>query len=165
MSFNKEEFLRKVLPKAALVAVTEEAKHTIKESNISDEVISITKFPFRIGRESRVKFENGMLIIQERHKINSGYEPNNDAYLVDAGQLLQISRKHFIIEKSGDKYFLTDVGSACGTYVNDTNLGGKDNGGRCELFDGDTIKIGTYDSKYIYKFFVLDNIKVQNTLL
>ena len=117
--------------------------------------ISITRYPFRVGRESRVNVNTYVKATNERHKSNVA--PNNDLYLLDASKKLYISREHFQIETRPDGgYDLVDRNSACGTHVGNKVVGGDDKGGRCTLIPGDTITIGTKSSPYIFRFLVKD---------
>jgi pSer/pThr/pTyr-binding forkhead associated (FHA) protein len=74
----------------------------------------------------------------------------------DAG-LLHISREHFSIELVGGEFFVVDRGSACGTIVGGTRLGGALQGGRTGLRHGDQIKVGTEESPYIFQFEVVSH--------
>ena len=150
----KLSLLERITPIAVLKAITPEARSTIAKNCLGDEIIGIWKFPFRIGRESRVEKIDGKLVLTERQKINNGL-PNNDIYLVDNGHLLQISRQHLQIEKTETGYLVSDRGSACGTMINATQIGSEDKGGTYELKDGDIIKIGGEDSLYLFEFITL----------
>lgn len=153
---EKKELLQSMIPKAVLKAVTETSKHSIIKREFGKEIIPIYDYPFRIGREARVQYIDGEVILQERHKL-SGQEPNNDVYLLDNGQLLQISREHCSIIKTPDNTFvLQDRGSACGSMVNQFSIGGDDHNGSCPLKDGDIITLGSKESSYKFKFIVLD---------
>jgi pSer/pThr/pTyr-binding forkhead associated (FHA) protein len=154
---DKKELLNKVIPKAALKALTETSKHSIKKRMEGEDVILIFKYPFKIGREARVKQVDGEIIIQERHKLG-GVKPNNDTYLLDNGELLQISREHCSIEKENNKYILKDRNSACGCMVNETKIGinNENSNISCILKDGDIITLGSEKSQYKYKFILFD---------
>lgn len=152
---SKKKILAKLVPQAALEALTPEAAMAVPQGMITDGLISIRAFPFRIGRESRVQTVKGKIERVERPKLNDR-EPNNDLYLVDRGQLLNISREHLLIEAGEDSYLLKDRGSACGTKVNGQSLGGNDSGGATSLADGDEIVIGTADSPYRFRFIDLN---------
>lgn len=149
---DKKSLLEKVTPKAVLRATTAEARGSIGNSCLGKDIIGIWKFPFRIGRESRVTMVNGEKLISERHKLRDDSNPNNDVYLFDRGDKLQISREHFQIEEDANGYRVTDRGSACGTIVNQDEVGGHDKGGKSSLKDGDIIKIGTDSSSYTFEF-------------
>jgi len=96
------------------------------------------------------------VVLQERHKL-SGQEPNNDVYLLDNGEYLQISREHCSIVKNEDgSYILYDRGSACGSMVNDIKVGGEDHSASAPLKDGDIISLGIENSPYKFKFIILD---------
>ncbi|THB79711.1 MAG: FHA domain-containing protein [Desulfobulbaceae bacterium] len=153
---DKKSILNKIIPVAVLKALTQEAEHAIPLTMSVEGFVSIRQFPFRVGRESRVQTVKGKIERIERPKHESN-EPNNDLYLVDRGQLLNISREHFLIEKEGDRYLLSDRGSACGTKINDQSVGGNDAGGTHILRDGDEIVIGTKDSPYRFQFIDLQN--------
>lgn len=55
-----------------------------------------------------------------------------------------ISRKHAVVRKRGDQFFIADYGSRNGTFLNDNKLEGE-----VELTKEDMIKIGTTVLKYI----------------
>ena len=153
---EKKELLQKMIPKAVLKAVTEVSKHSIIKREFGEDIIPIYAYPFRVGREARVQYVDGEVILQERHKL-SGQEPNNDLYLFDSGKLLQISREHCsIVQTSDSKFLLQDRGSACGSRVNQFSVGGDDNNGLLPLQDGDIITLGSKESAYKFKFIVLD---------
>ncbi len=151
---DKQSILRDISPIAVLKTITIETQNAINEHCLGNEYIGIWKFPFRIGRESRIKTVNGKAVLSERQK-NSITSPNNDIYLIDHGEYLQISRQHFQIEKTESGYVLRDRGSACGTIINTDKVGGEDIGGTCELHDGDMIKVGSKHSPYQFQFILL----------
>ncbi len=156
---EKQELLRTMVPQAVLKALTPEAKHSIIKREFHQDIIPIYEYPFRMGREARVKYADGAIILQERHKLG-GQEPNNDVYLLDNGNYLQISREHCsIVKNDNENYLLKDRGSACGSMVNSCVVGGDDNNGSCELKDGDIITLGSEESPYKFKFIVL-NIQI-----
>ena len=157
---DKKTLADKVIPFALLQAVSREAAQAVPQGMLVDDLICIRQFPFKIGRESRVRVVNGKSERIERPK-NSDLEPNNDLYLVDRGQLLNISREHLQIEKKDDGYVLVDRGSACGTKINGNTIGGEDKGGISPLHDGDVITVGTKDSPYRYRFMSLDGMELK----
>jgi hypothetical protein len=75
---------------AFLKPLTPEAKACLGTS-----LLKIPDFPFRVGRESRT--ESNSIFPNSRRRPDSS--PNNDLYLTDPGQLLNISREHFQIEQ------------------------------------------------------------------
>ncbi len=152
---EKKELLHSMIPKAVLKAITEESKHSIIKRVFGEDIIPIYKFPFKIGREARVNYVDGEIILQERHK-HHGKEPNNDSYLIDSGEFLQISREHCSIVSNGDTYMLQDRGSACGSMVNKFSVGGDDHQASIPLKDGDIITLGSKESPYKFKFILLD---------
>jgi pSer/pThr/pTyr-binding forkhead associated (FHA) protein len=152
---EKKQLLEKMVPKAILKAITPKSKHAIIKRIAQEDIIPIFSYPFRIGREARVQYIDGEVILQERHKLG-GQEPNNDVYLLDNSQFLQISREHCTIIKNGDNYILQDRGSACGSMVNQFIVGGEDHNGSCKLKDGDIITLGSKESEYKFEFIVFD---------
>lgn len=158
---DKQQILEKLMPRAVLRTLTTEAKQAVPQSALMDDLVPIRTFPFRVGRESRVKIMEGRVERMERQK-SGGSTPNNDLYLIDDGHLLNISREHFQIEKDEDRYYLYDRGSACGTQVEGQMVGGNDNEEVVEIRDGDTIIVGTGKSPYIFEFITLDGYQVQS---
>lgn len=153
---DKKQITETFRPLAVLEAMTPEALSAVSQGNIVDGFIPIRKFPFRIGRESRVRVVDGKVERIERPKLNQ-VDPNNDLYLVDRGVLLNISREHLQIECHPDGYVIVDRGSASGTKVNLVPVGGDDSGGRISVNDGDEIIIGTQASPYRYRFIDLSS--------
>ncbi len=152
---DKQALLSRVTPVAVLKAITPESKNAISGNCLGNEVIGIWNFPFRMGRESRVEHVDGGMVHSERVKINPG-KPNNDIYLIDNRQYLEISRQHIKIEKVDSGYLLVDRGSALGTIVNNQKIGSEDTGGSFELKDGNIIKIGSENSPYEFMFITFD---------
>jgi len=123
----------------------------IARSAVQRDTVPIDRLPFRVGRESRVGLVDGAYQTLERRK--GGGAPNNDLYLIDRGEKLNVSREHFQIEKSADGSFsLFDRGSACGTHVDDVFVGGHDRPGRLPLKHGSRIQVGTRHSPYLFEF-------------
>lgn len=74
--------------------------------------VEIVKFPFKIGRDG----------FGDR-----GFDPStikNDLSIPD-GEPFQVSRKHCIIEREGECFYVRDTGSSLGTIVNGTPIGVK----------------------------------------
>lgn len=145
MSSNEPE--GSVFPVATLVAVTEEARRALG----GQREVRVTQFPFKVGRESRVAAPANPRLIE----LRLGVAPQvNDVYLVEPAwaDLLQISREHFAIELAAGQFFLVDRGSACGTMVAGTQVGGDRTGGRTELRSGDELIVGTDESPYVFRF-------------
>jgi pSer/pThr/pTyr-binding forkhead associated (FHA) protein len=156
---EKQRILEAITPMAVLKAMTFDAKKAVPQSLLEEGVVCIRKFPFRIGRESRVKMINGRLERIERAKLDDR-KPSNDLYLVDDGHLLNISREHFQIEKNGNEYVLFDRGSACGTRVGEVVVGGQDSTGSLTLKDGDVIAVGAKATPYLFQFISLAEFEV-----
>jgi hypothetical protein len=156
---EKQRILEAITPMAVLKAMTPEAIRAVPPSLLVEGVVGIRKFPFRVGRESRVKKINGSLERIERTKLDNR-EPSNELYLIDDGHLLNISREHFQIEKNGNEYRLTDRGSACGTRVGEVVVGGHDSSGSLTLVDGDVIAVGAKATPYLFQFIILQEFQV-----
>lgn len=152
---EKKEIVNTLIPKAVLKPLTPKAQNSIKHRYYGQDIIPIFSFPFSMGREARIQYIDGEIIINERHKL--GHEPSNDIYLIDDEQFLQISREHCkIIQKNEEVFFLIDRGSACGCSVNTYQIGGNDCSGELPLCDGDIVTLGTDESLYQFKFLLLD---------
>ena len=148
---DKQAIVRLLAPKAVLKAMTPEAERAVPAHMIEAGYIGIRHFPFRVGRESRSVTVEGEFHSGERPRFGSR-KPNNDLYLLDADEPLEISREHFQIEATVDGYLLVDRCSACGTRVGSSRIGGGDAGGSLLLKDGDTIAIGTETTPYVFTF-------------
>ena len=130
-----------------LVPVTDQARLALRDRG----EVRLTKFPFKVGRESRQEPAEGLRGELERRlrltpDLNTLYllEPNSET--------MQISREHFTIDYRGGGYVLIDRGSACGTMVGEVAVGGDRKGGQTGLRDGDLIKVGRGSSPYVYRF-------------
>ncbi len=128
---------------AFLKALTPEAERSLGASRLY-----IPQFPYRVGRESRVN--DIRFVGKSRRQPDSS--PNNDLYLADTGERLNISREHFQIEQRDGRFFLVDRGSVCGTLVEGESVGRDRNGGERRIEDGDVIIVGTSESKFVFKF-------------
>ncbi len=129
---------------AWLVALTEDARRAL-----NGEQRVIERFPFKVGRESRVGGRPAWQSAERRHKTA---EQLNDIYIVEHGELLNVSREHFLIERHDHAYFLADRGSACGTIVEGRTVGGDRRGGRTPLHDHVVSIVGTPASPFVVKF-------------
>lgn len=118
------------------------------EKSLGTRLYQLSKFPFRVGRESRRKRSANYPNSRRR----SGSSTSNDLYLIETNPPLNVSREHFQIELHDGKYFIVDRGSTCGTLVEGNVLGGGRNGGRHPLNHGDVIIVGTSESRHIFKF-------------
>jgi len=148
---DKQAILKLLLPKAVLKAMTTEAERAVPDGMIHSGLISLRQFPFKVGRESRGEIIEGKFHRTERPRFGDR-EPHNNLYLIDAGELMHISREHLLIESTEEGYMLVDLGSACGTTVGGVRIGGGDAGGSVPLKDGDTIGIGAEATPYVYTF-------------
>jgi pSer/pThr/pTyr-binding forkhead associated (FHA) protein len=130
---------------AYLAAMTPEAKGAIGGTEVE-----IEAFPFRVGRESRKMTWTAQGIVSERRHPDR--RPNNDLYLVERSDPMNVSREHFLIERDGGGYVLVDRESTCGTIVEGKTVGGQTRGGRVDLHDGDVIIVGTSVSPFVFQF-------------
>ena len=131
--------------RARLVALTPEAHAALGARDLE-----ITRFPYRVGRESRGMQRTPQGVVLERRGPES--RPANDLYLLDREEPLNVSREHFTIERDDTGYILVDHASTCGTIVEGQTVGGHARGGRIPLHDGDVIIVGTSLSPYVFKF-------------
>jgi len=155
---DKQDILNAVRPQAVLKPMSAEAAEAVPYHLLTGGYICIRSFPFRIGRESRVRMADGREKLFERPKL-CGREPNNDLYLIDTVHPLNVSREHCQIERNATGYQLVDRVSACGSGINGRRMGGQDAGGRCALVDGDIIAVGSDSTPYHYRFITLDQPK------
>jgi|SoiMethySBSTD1v2_1073268.scaffolds.fasta_scaffold2742704_1 predicted component of type VI protein secretion system len=126
-----------------LVALTPESTEAFMAREIN-----VPFLPFRIGRESRRARMTEQGVVGERRKLSP---PNNDLYLTDPEEPMNVSREHFLIDRDATGFFLVDRGSACGTLVEGERAGaGKP--ARLPLKDHDVIIVGTSLSRFIFKF-------------
>jgi len=113
--------------------------------------MEIGVFPFRVGRESRMheSVEKKAFFAEKRKPTN---RPNNDLYLEEDAEFINVSREHFQIVREGAGFALEDRGSTLGTLVEGLRVGGEKKGGRVALHDGDVIFVGGSVSPHAYKF-------------
>jgi putative hydrolase of the HAD superfamily len=134
-----------------LIPVTDQARNSMQ-----CDFIDLHSFPFRLGRESRKASDHVSMENLER-RIGK-VPPNNEFYLIDEGRRLNISREHFLIEKTDTgSFILRDRMSACGTTVRGEKGERHCQATHCDLFDGDTIIVGTRSSPYVFKFVASDD--------
>ncbi|HKY33885.1 MAG TPA: FHA domain-containing protein [Candidatus Polarisedimenticolia bacterium] len=129
---------------AYLAALTPETSDAIQAREIN-----IPFLPFRVGRESRRARWTDQGLVTERRK---SVPPNNDLYLTDLDEPMNVSREHFLIGRDAAGFFLLDRGSTCGTIVEGDVVGGGAAGGRAVLRDHDVIVVGSSSSRFLFKF-------------
>jgi len=88
---EKKELLDSMIPKAVLKAVTEESKHSITRREFGHDIIPIYNYPFKIGREARVNYVDGEVILQERHKL--GGDDRNGSMPLKDGDIITLGSK------------------------------------------------------------------------
>lgn len=130
--------------RARLIALTDEARTALKGRELV-----IEHFPFRVGRESRT-FSPAPWTRGDR-RLGTGPELN-DLYLVEDGEIFNVSREHFQVEAEGDRFFVRDRGSACGTIVEGRTVGGDRRDERVEVRDHEVIIVGSAISPFVFKF-------------
>lgn len=130
-----------------LVALTPEA-----EASMRGERMRLRTFPFRVGRESRIVRGRHGLEVHERRRPT--VSPSNDLYLLDAGHPLNVSRAHFQIEQHANRFILRDRGSALGTYVGESLVGGHDREDERTLGSGDILVVGSTQSPFVFRFVI-----------
>jgi hypothetical protein len=153
---EKQSIMQRITAKAVLKAMTPEAKNAIPRNMLEQDVVRICQFPFKVGREMRIKNIGGELMKVERVRSQS-HEPTNDLYLIDTHLPRHISREHFRIEKNGSGYMLIDCYSDCGTAVGTSRTSGHGSGGKTKLEDGDIIAVGTKNTSYLFKFITFES--------
>lgn len=117
-----------------LEALTEHAKARLPEP-----VITIAKFPFRIGRKHEVQGKGATVFA------------SNDLAIAD-DKPYQISRNHCSIEREGDHFFVRDRGSTLGTMVRDAPIGLAEDTLTADLHGGSNeILLGSDDSPFKFK--------------
>ncbi len=72
-------------------------------------------------------------------RMSVGRRPDADVFLDD----VTVSRDHAVIVRRGGEYFLDDLGSLNGTYVNRQRVDSR------KLEDGDELQIGKYKLTYL----------------
>lgn len=105
---------------------------------MSDNPLSFTALPFKIGRKTNDPMVNNHLEIADK-------DP------------LQISRHHVSIISEGGKFGVLDRGSQLGAIVDDQRIGGKKHGPGPAFFKGDEgiLILGSDTSPYKYKVTIL----------
>jgi hypothetical protein len=92
-----------------------------------------THAPAAVAR-ARLALPGGMdIAIADNRVIGRG----DLARMMDTDELGQISKRHFEVSYSGDRFFIEDAGSSNGTRLNGAEIKGK---GRVSLDDGDVIE-------------------------
>lgn len=146
----KRELINSFVPEVILLPVTKEATMSLMDKKM----IVINSFPYRVGRESRISESDRGIFVKLRI-LNSPINPNNDIYLVNTTQNLEISKEHFQIEKKDNKYYIKDRSSTLGTKLNNKEIGKENAKDFFDLIDGDIIKIGSSNSQLEFKFLIL----------
>ena len=154
MTISKNKLINSFLPDAVLIPLTPEAEKSILDTKNVNKLIPMFEFPFKVGRESRMAENERGLFVKLRILSNVS-KANNDVYLINNADSLEISKEHFQIEKRDDKYFIKDRHSTLGTKHNNEEVGKDKANNSYALEDKDIIKIGSSASKYEFQFLIL----------
>ncbi len=113
--------------------------------------ISLSRFPFKVGRDvTKDK--------RPRYKENT---PGNYLYLVDADERLNVSKEHFQIDFRDGMFYISDLGSVCGTIVNGIRIGGDRKSGQVLLDrEFNDIVVGRTDSPFRFKLILRKSVNV-----
>jgi hypothetical protein len=75
----------------------------------------------------------------EADRLTIGRRPDSDVFLDD----VTVSRDHALLVRRGDAYYLDDLGSLNGTYVNRKRIESE------QLRDGDELQVGKYKLTFL----------------
>ena len=102
--------------------------------------VEIKKFPFHVGRYSQ--------------KRSDGLFHRNNLYLQDKAPY-NISRSHFVLQRSFGTYYFQDQGSATGSIVNKEKIGSNHSKRKVILASGENIVyLGPKDAKIKFKIII-----------
>jgi len=93
-------------------------------------------------RVARVRFKNRSVNINRT--ISIGRDEGNDIVIKDDPL---VSRRHALIEKEGDTYYVMDKGSTNGTYLNNNPIPRLE---RVKIKDGDVLTVGKTKLYFIF---------------
>ena len=93
MIMSRNELIKSFLPNAVLMPLTTAAEKSILNTQTQNKVIPMFEFPFKVGRESRMA-ENEKGLFVKLRIFNDISKPNNDIYLINNTENLEISKKH-----------------------------------------------------------------------
>ncbi len=123
-----------------LKGLTEPARHAIYDMHS----IVVDEFPYQIGRWSKK---------QSKTSWFSNNKVRNHVNIHDIAPYL-ISRQHCCLEKKGDAFYVIDLGSRLGTWVNGTKIGGNAQR-QAKLSSGsNTIHIGEERSHFAFEVII-----------
>ncbi|MBO8131066.1 MAG: cyclic nucleotide-binding domain-containing protein [Candidatus Marinimicrobia bacterium] len=122
----------KDIPTITIEGLTEESKKALR-----DKKIEIKKFPFKIGRDTRLRSKDIFI--------------ENDLYIEDKPPY-NVSRNHMSINYLNGIFYVLDRGSSLGTIVNDKKIGGETNIYKTDLKEGENIiTLGSIRSPFKFK--------------
>lgn len=76
----------------------------------------------------------GSTYLVDMDEVSVGRHPDSNIFLDD----ITVSRRHSVIERTGQQFLIRDVGSLNGTYVNHDRIDHK------SIVDGDEIQVGRF---------------------
>lgn len=130
-----------------LKGLTPEARESL-----GSEPHPILKFPFRVGRERRVRERVGeWLHLDRRSKTR---RPSNDLYIRDSNPSLHLSAQHFAINNVEGVISLEDLGSETGTIVEGLPVGRGGFFRKVGLHHADVIIAGPSMSPFVFKLLI-----------
>jgi pSer/pThr/pTyr-binding forkhead associated (FHA) protein len=129
-----------------LTPLTPEARQAVPE-----QTVPLDTLPFRLGRDLRDDGRSSFRLFRRERRQTDDEGPNN-LYLAETDRPHRVSRKHLLIGEEGGRYYLEDRKSTCGTLVEGEAVGGRRQGGRRWLDDGDVIILGGNHSPFVFKF-------------
>src|SRR5262245_57055304 len=112
--------------------------------------LKIRQFPFRVGRESRNNARAAAAPGPTGRRPVT--RPNNDLYLVEGSDGVNVAREHFLIDLKDGGFVVVDRGSSSGTLVEGEVVGEPTQGGWRRLNDQDVIIVGGSESRFVFKF-------------
>lgn len=130
---------------AYLRALTAEARYAL-----GDDLVPLTRWPYRVGRESRQKTMLHIASPADDRRTGEALR-TNELYLPEQASE-SVSREHFEIERTDSGFHLRDRQSLSGTWVEGRLVGGGRKGGTEALHHSDVIIVGPVRGGFVFKF-------------
>ena len=121
-------------------ALVESEESTLSHTGLEDrdptaEIQAIADLPEGNGLVIVARDPNeGSTYLVDRDTVTVGRHPDSNIFLDD----ITVSRRHSVIERTGDDFRIRDVGSLNGTYVNHDRVDHK------PIHDADEIQVGRF---------------------
>ena len=125
----------------------------LRHEEVTTETPAVVVDPADLGGIDRSAFgpHEGLFVVVQGSKSGARYaldqdvttvgrHPKSDIFLDD----ITVSRRHAEVRRDGARYWVSDVGSLNGTYVN------RDRTERVELVDGDEMRIGKFKLVFVH---------------